>query len=248
MQQECGGFPQLPSAEAVAASAVGSHLLAAASAASDFECHAPFDGNAPYQQYVGSHAQSYEPVQAVAEAMADHGAAANTLYQATRKRGRPPGSKNKPRVGPPKTRKGRSHDDDWYQSKFALQADVAMVCLAAVDKRTGFASRGATRPPPYTHQPHRCRTPLTLSYATAQARPPRPSMVPCHRCLPQPPRRTRPSLLAGPTRPARPNPAPEHPWPPPVAAAPKHRPCLARLRHCAPARVDPVGRRQEGRA
>ena len=33
-------------------------------------------------------------------------------------------------VGPPKTRKGRSHDDDWYQGKFALQADISMVCLA----------------------------------------------------------------------------------------------------------------------
>ena len=41
-----------------------------------------------------------------------------------------------PQTGPPKTRKGRSHDDDWYQGKFSLHADVSLVRLAAGDKKT----------------------------------------------------------------------------------------------------------------
>ena len=145
-------YTQLPSAEAVAASSAAglsdAHLLAAASASAAFGCHSSPYSNAPYQQCVGSHSQSYEPAHAAAEGMSDHGVTASSLYhQATRKRGRPPGSKNKPHVGPPKTRKGRSHDDDWYQGKFALQPNVSMVCLAAVDKRTGYASRGAPEYP-----------------------------------------------------------------------------------------------------
>ena len=59
-----------------------------------------------------------------------------------RKRGRPQGSKNKPYTGPPRKRKGRSHDDDWQQGHHSLQPNVRMVCLAGIDKRTGAASKG----------------------------------------------------------------------------------------------------------
>ena len=99
-------YTQLPSAEAVAASAADSSSLLLAAAASTFGSHDPYSNSsaAPYAPHEGSHSsQSYEPVQAVVEAMAEHGAAASSVYQAqqaTRKRGRPPGSKNKPHVGP----------------------------------------------------------------------------------------------------------------------------------------------------
>ena len=72
----------------------------------------------------------------------EHG---DNSYHTSRKRGRPLGSKNKPHVGPPKSRKGRSHDDDWSQGRFSLRPNISMVCLAAIDKRTGLATRG---PPP----------------------------------------------------------------------------------------------------
>ena len=110
-------YTQLPSAEAVELQrSRGKELLAAASAASTFGSHDPYGSHsiAPYQPHEGSHShalqphegshsQSYEPVQAVVEAMAEHGAASSSAYpahQATRKRGRPPGSKNKPHVRP----------------------------------------------------------------------------------------------------------------------------------------------------
>ena len=108
-------YTQLPSAEAVELQrSRGKELLAAASAASTFGSHDPYGSHsiAPYQPHAGSpalqphegsHSHSYEPVQAVVEAMAEHGAASSSAYpahQATRKRGRPPGSKNKPHVRP----------------------------------------------------------------------------------------------------------------------------------------------------
>ena len=61
---------------------------------------------------------------------------------ALRKRGRPQGSKNKPYEGPPRKRKGRSHDDDWNQGHHSLQPNVKMVCLAGINKKTGAASKG----------------------------------------------------------------------------------------------------------
>ena len=57
---------------------------------------------------------------------------------AMRKRGRPPGSKNKPYEGPPRKRKGRSHDDDWNQGHHSLQPNVKMVCLAGINKNVAL--------------------------------------------------------------------------------------------------------------
>ena len=47
--------------------------------------------------------------------------------------GRPYGSSNKV--------KGR-REGEWHQGKYELQPGVSMVCLAAVDKETGYAQRG----------------------------------------------------------------------------------------------------------
>lgn len=103
-------YTQLPSAEAVAASAAGSSSLLLAAAASNFGSHDPYSDSsiAPYAPHEGSHSlqphegshssQSYEPVPSAAPT-----STASSVYQAqqaTRKRGRPPGSKNKPHVGP----------------------------------------------------------------------------------------------------------------------------------------------------
>lgn len=112
MQNE---YTELPSAEAVAASAAGSSSLLLAAAASTFGSHdpygnssiapsyAPHEGSHTLQPHEGSHSsQSYEPVHAVVDMMTEHGVAATQIFQphqATRKRGRPPGSKNKPHVG-----------------------------------------------------------------------------------------------------------------------------------------------------
>ena len=143
-------YTPLPSAE----EPVGSGGLLLAAAASTFGSHDPYSNSsaAPYAPHEGSHSlgphegsdasQPYEPVQAVVETHGVEASGASQAQQATRKRGRPPGSKNKPHAGPPKTRKGRSHDDDWYQGKFSLQPNISMVCLAAIDKATGHASRG----------------------------------------------------------------------------------------------------------
>ena len=109
---------------------VGSGGLLLAAAASTFGSHDPYSNSsaAPYAPHEGGHplephegsdaSQPYEAVQAVVETMATHGVeatGAGQAQQATRKRGRPAGSKNKPHAGPPKARKGRSHDDDWYR-------------------------------------------------------------------------------------------------------------------------------------
>ena len=72
--------------------------------------------------------------------------------------GRPYGSTNK--VKGRKVLFGKQNKRQWHQGEFELEPDVSMVCLAAVDKETGYAERGGYTLPlsPVTASAHIAHT------------------------------------------------------------------------------------------
>ena len=72
--------------------------------------------------------------------------------------GRPYGSTSKGKGR--KVPFGKQNQGQWHQGEFELEPDVSMVCLAAVDKETGYAERGGYTLPlsPVTASAHIAHT------------------------------------------------------------------------------------------
>jgi hypothetical protein len=72
--------------------------------------------------------------------------------------GRPYGSTSKGKGR--KVLFGKQNQGQWHQGEFELEPDVSMVCLAAVDKETGYAERGGYTLPlsPVTASAHIAHT------------------------------------------------------------------------------------------